>query len=185
MRKLFTIGFLAALGLAGSVQAALQDGNYEVSAKGNNGPVVFSVEIQGQAIKSIKVVRGEETPGLGVEAIAMISREIISRQTTAVDAVSGATNSSRAVTAAVEAALQKAGGTAADLKKTHQTDAALPTNNSTDVLVVGAGGAGMGAAIAAKEAGAKVLLIEKLPLVGRHNAPWLLQPLMPAGPKCR
>ena len=158
MRKLFTIGFLAALGLAGSVQAALQDGTYEVSAKGNNGPVVFSVEIQGQAIKSIKVVRGEETPGLGVEAIAMISREIISRQTTAVDAVSGATNSSRAVTAAVEAALQKAGGTAADLKKTHQTDAALPTNNSTDVLVV--------AAIAAKEAGAKVLLIEKLPLVG-------------------
>ena len=76
MRKLFTIGFLAALGLAGSVQAALQDGTYEVSAKGNNGPVVFSVEIQGQAIKSIKVVRGEETPGLGVEAIAMISREI-------------------------------------------------------------------------------------------------------------
>jgi len=166
MRKLFTIGFLAVLGLAGSVQAALQDGTYEVSAKGNNGPVVFSVEIQGQAIKSIKVVRGEETPGLGVEAIAMISKEIIARQTTAVDAVSGATNSSRAVTAAVEAALQKAGGTAADLKKTHQTDAALPTNNSTDVLVVGAGGAGMGAAIAAKEAGAKVLLIEKLPLVG-------------------
>ena len=166
MRKLFTIGFLAALGLAGSVQAALQDGTYEVSAKGNNGPVVFSVEIQGQAIKSIKVVRGEETPGLGVEAIAMISKEIIARQTTAIDAVSGATNSSRAVTAAVEAALQKAGGTAADLKKTHQTDAALPTNNSTDVLVVGAGGAGMGAAIAAKEAGAKVLLIEKLPLVG-------------------
>ena len=166
MRKLFTIGFLAALGLAGSVQAALQDGNYEVSAKGNNGPVVFSVEIQGQAIKSIKVVRGEETPGLGVEAIAMIYKEIIARQTTAVDAVSGATNSSRAVTAAVEAALQKAGGTAADLKKAHQTDAALPINNSTDVLVVGAGGAGMGAAIAAKEAGAKVLLIEKLPLVG-------------------
>ncbi|WP_279016493.1 FAD-binding protein [Sutterella wadsworthensis] len=166
MRKLFTIGFLAVLGLAGSVQAALQDGTYEVSAKGNNGPVVFSVEIQGQAIKSIKVVRGEETPGLGVEAIAMISKEIIARQTTAVDAVSGATNSSRAVTAAVEAALQKAGGTVADLKKTHQTDAALPTNNSTDVLVVGAGGAGMGAAIAAKEAGAKVLLIEKLPLVG-------------------
>ena len=160
MRKLFTIGFLAVLGLAGSVQAALQDGTYEVSAKGNNGPVVFSVEIQGQAIKSIKVVRGEETPGLGVEAIAMISKEIIARQTTAVDAVSGATNSSRAVTAAVEAALQKAGGTVADLKKTHQTDAALPTNNSTDVLVVGAGGAGMGAAIAAKEAGAKVLLIE-------------------------
>ena len=149
MRKLFTIGFLAVLGLAGSVQAALQDGTYEVSAKGNNGPVVFSVEIQGQAIKSIKVVRGEETPGLGVEAIAMISKEIIARQTTA-----------------VEAALQKAGGTAADLKRTHQTDAALPTNNSTDVLVVGAGGAGMGAAIAAKEAGAKVLLIEKLPLVG-------------------
>ena len=103
MRKLFTIGFLAVLGLAGSVQAALQDGTYEVSAKGNNGPVVFSVEIQGQAIKSIKVVRGEETPGLGVEAIAMISKEIIARQTTAVDAVSGATNSSRAVTAAVEA----------------------------------------------------------------------------------
>lgn len=81
MRKLFTtIGFLAALGLAGSVQAALQDGTYEVSAKGNNGPVVFSVEIQGRAIKSIKVVRGEETPGLGVEAIAMISKEIIARQ---------------------------------------------------------------------------------------------------------
>ena len=133
MRKLFTIGFLAALGLAGSVQAALQDGTYEVSAKAITDPLSSRLKSKGRRLNPSKVVRGEETPGLGVEAIAMISKEIIARQTTAIDAVSGATNSSRAVTAAVEAALQNAGGTAADLKKTHQTDAALPTNNSTDV----------------------------------------------------
>ena len=40
----------------------------------------------------------------------------------------------------------------------------------------------MGAAIAAKEAGAKVLLIEKLPLVGGTSF-WLQRPLTPAGPK--
>ena len=45
------------------------------------------------------------------------------------------------------------------------TAGAAPSN-TTDVLVVGSGGAGMGAAIAAREAGADVIMIEKLAMVG-------------------
>lgn len=63
-------------------------------------------------MKSIRVVKSEETPGLGDAAIEMIVKEIIARQTTAVDAVTGATNSSNAVKKAVEEALKRAGGVA-------------------------------------------------------------------------
>lgn len=41
-----------------------------------------------------------------------------------------------------------------------------PLDNNTDVLVVGGGGAGMGAAIAAREVGADVILLEKLAMIG-------------------
>lgn len=44
--------------------------------------------------------------------------------------------------------------------------AALPSNNTTDVLVIGSGGAGLAASIAAREAGAGVILLEKLGIVG-------------------
>ena len=41
--------------------------------------------------------------------------------------------------------------------------------HSYDVVVIGAGGAGMAAAISAHDAGAKVVIIEKMPFVGGNT----------------
>ena len=153
---------------SGLCAAALADGSYEVEGKGNNGPVVFEVRIAGGEITDIAVKKSTETPGLGAQAIRTLSEAIIARQSLDVDVVSGATNSSLALKKALARALELAGGSAADLVKKDgaQDKAVVPADNTADVLVVGAGGAGMSAAIAAKEAGADVLLIEKLPNVG-------------------
>ena len=48
--------------------------------------------------------------------------------------------------------------------------AANVENLSTDVLVVGGGGSGLTAAAAAHQAGAKVILMEKLPFIGGSSA---------------
>lgn len=153
---------------AGSASAALTDGVYSVEAKGNNGPIDFAVTLKDGRIAAIDVKSTNETPGLGIDAVAALSKDIIATQSLAVDGVSGATISSEALKTAVREALKQAGGSEADLKSVKQTpkQAALPINNETEILVVGAGGAGMTAAIAAVEAGAKVLLIEKMPFVG-------------------
>ncbi|MDF2840183.1 MAG: hypothetical protein K0Q99_955 [Clostridia bacterium] len=56
---------------------------------------------------------------------------------------------------------------------TNSTPAPAPTkeadNNTTDVLVIGGGGAGLVASITAAENGAKVILVEKMPAVGGNT----------------
>ena len=151
-----------------SSYAALADGTYAGEAKGNNGPIALAVTIEGQQIRKIELTKSNETPGLGTEAIRVLSDEIIAQQSLGVDAVTGATNSSEALKSAIRQALKAAGGTEADLAKSQSPvpDKAAPSDVSTDIVVVGAGGAGMTAAIAAKEHGAEVILLEKLPVVG-------------------
>ena len=153
---------------AASVQAELKDGVYETEAMGNNGRAVFKTTVKDGRVDSIEVVKSEETPLLGEPALRKVADLIVEGQTTQVDAVAGATNSSRAVVKAVEAALVKAGGSPSDLKavKVKKSDAAAAVDATTDVLVVGAGGSGMAAAIEATNRGARVILIEKQTNVG-------------------
>lgn len=153
---------------AASVQAELKDGVYETEAMGNNGRAVFKTTVKDGRVDSIEVVKSEETPLLGEPALRKVADLIVEGQTTQVDAVAGATNSSRAVVKAVEAALVKAGGSPSDLKavKVKKSDAAAAVDATTDVLVVGAGGSGMAAAIEATSRGARVILIEKQANVG-------------------
>lgn len=44
-----------------------------------------------------------------------------------------------------------------------------PSTEKTDVVVIGAGGAGMAAAISASQKGAKVIVLEKMPMVGGNT----------------
>ena len=84
----------------------LMDGVYE--GKATNWPVkvLARVKIQSRHITSIEIV--EHRNGKGSPAEDMIPDRIIKEQSTRVDAVSGATISSKTIMNAVENAIQKA-----------------------------------------------------------------------------
>ena len=156
------------LGFACQANASLKDGTYETSTMGNNGPVVLKTTIKNGEIVSVSTVKSDETPLLGSGAIEKLTKAIVEGQTVQLDAVSGASNSSRAILEGVKSALKMAGGSEKDLKSVtlKKPDAAVLKDATTDVLVIGAGGAGMCAAISATDSGARVILIEKQPNVG-------------------
>ena len=134
--------------------------------------IVVETVADENGIYSVTVVENKETPGIGSVAIEQIPGMIIEAQSTEVDALSGATETSNAIKAAVAAALEEAGidpaGFAASgAEETAETEDVV---YEADVVVVGAGGAGMTAAITAADAGATVVVLESQALVGGNSA---------------
>ena len=86
---------------------AMKDGTYTGSAMGYNDNITVSVTVAGGKIASIAVVSEDDDEPYFTNARAVISR-ILSSQTTNVDAVTGATYSSKGIMSAVAQALQKA-----------------------------------------------------------------------------
>ena len=132
-------------------------GTYQAEAQGNNGPVKVEVVMDETGIASVTVTGHEETPGLSDPALERIPEAIVANQSIAVDTVSGATNTSAAIIKAVEDCLVQAG---ADLEayKAEVEQAAgdeVTEEVETSVLVIGAGGSGMSAAITLQEQGAR------------------------------
>ncbi|HRU42778.1 MAG TPA: FAD-dependent oxidoreductase, partial [Candidatus Diapherotrites archaeon] len=129
------------------------------------------VTLEGNKIKDIRILQHNESPGVGAEAAKLIAEEIIKYQSIAVDAVSGCTKSSNGVMAAVEQALEKAGVNIDDYwKKPDKSTTRIGNIEKTaDVVVIGAGGAGLAAAVSAHQNGAKVLVLEKMPMVGGNT----------------
>lgn len=140
-------------------------GEYTAKAAGKNGDVEVKVTFDETSIKAIEVVSSNETAGLGDTAMDRISKAIIDGQTLAVDAVTGATLSSNAMLAAVEDCATQAGGNIELLKSTKSEQKSDKQNQeeviTTDIVIVGAGAAGLTAGISASSAGADVLIIEK------------------------
>ncbi len=151
--------------------AKFTPGTYTASEQGNNGPVTLSVTFSENEITEIKVVESTETGGIGSTAVEKLIGQITEGQTLAVDGVSGATNSSNAVLAIVKNCVEQAGG---DVNALMKADGNSTTGEvkelSTQLLVVGAGGAGMVAAIRAAQEGMKVLLLEKQSFTGGATA---------------
>lgn len=86
--------------------ALLKDGIYEGCYRGGPNKAVVRVSIAEGRISSIKVV--EHQAWRGRKAEKPIVERIIATQSTTVDAVSGATNSSRVIMNAVQNAVEKA-----------------------------------------------------------------------------
>ena len=92
--------------------AKYTDGTYSGTAAGRNGDIVVSVTVTNGKIASVDIVQHEETAGISDASIAEIPAAIVKKNSTKVDAVSGATVTSKAIMAAVDAALANAGGKA-------------------------------------------------------------------------
>ena len=172
MKKMFLTGCaVLALCLAGCAKSATYTaGTYTASAKGMGGDVNVSVTFSKSAITKIEIGEHNETPGISDTPIKEIPAQIIKTQSLAVDTVSGATFTSKAILTAVANAVEQAGGDVAALQsKKAKAKAGKAVKKTTDVVVIGGGGAGLSAAVEAATNGAKVILIEKMPILGGNT----------------
>ena len=134
------------------------------AAHGNNGPVTATVTLEGDRIVSVEIDGQWETPGIGLPALQTIAEAIVAQQSLDVDAVAGATVSSRAAVQAVENALLSAGIDTAPYPTAAPEGERL--EKSADIVVVGGGLAGMVSTVRAAENGAHVILVERSEILG-------------------
>ena len=179
-RKIRTTGmvFAAAMLLPCTVFAGEATGTG--SAPGIEGEdIVVEVTATADEIISITVTEQNETPGIGSVACETLPEAIVAAQSIQVDDVSGATVSSNAIKDAVKQALEDAGidpaafdRAPAEASGEEAAEEAVETEDvvkDVDVVIVGAGGAGMSAAIEAADAGLQVLVLESQAMVGGNS----------------
>lgn len=146
-------------------------GTYQAEADGMNGPVKVEVTVDADNILSVKVLEHAETTGISDPAIERMPQAIVDGQSIAVDTVSGATITSGAILAAVKTALLDAGASESAISKAVEKKASASEDiqRTTDVVVIGSGGAGMSAALEAIRAGGKVIILEKMASAGGNT----------------
>lgn len=142
-------------------------GTYTGVGAGKNGDITVEVTFSAEKIERITVVSHSETPSLSDAAIANIPTQIVEAQSLGVDAVSGATYTSNGIVDAVADAVKQAGGNVEALKNVQVAAGEhVEEELTTDVVVVGGGGAGMSAAVRLAELGQQVILFEKASFLG-------------------
>lgn len=167
---------VALFGLAGCTPASLgsTDGSpafaagvYQAEAPGKKGAVKVEVTFAEDAIEDVKVLDSLETPRISAVPFERIPQEIIEYQSLGIDAVSGATLCSMAVLAAVEDCVEQAGGDVSALRKaTGPAKSDAEETIDADIVVIGAGAAGLAAALESAINGAKVAVFEKCANIG-------------------
>lgn len=149
-----------------ATQAAFTPGTYTAVGNGRNGEVVVTATFSEDAITDIQV-ENNETPTYGGAAVTKLASEVLRTQAADVDLVTGATVSSAAFKAALADCIAQAGGSASSM--TGYEPEPVDYITEADVVIVGAGGAGLSSAAAAAEAGASVILLEKQGVVGGNT----------------
>ena len=145
-------------------------GDFTATAKGFGGDVSVTLTLTDGVITGCTAEGKDETEGVGSQAIAKMPGAIAESGSIAVDGVSGATITSTAIKEAAAAALTAAGLNPDDYKTAVENDAAAEDSTvDADVVVVGAGGAGMTAAITAAAEGKSVVILESQSMVGGNS----------------
>ena len=153
---------------ASSGEAGGVSGEFTGTATGM-GEVTVTVTLTDGVITACKVVGDSETEGIGSVVVESAPDEIVSGNKGAIDVVSGATITSDAINEALAVALAAAGLDAADFTGNEDASAAEDRVIDTDIVIVGAGGAGMTAAIAAANEGRDVVIVESQAMVGGNS----------------
>ena len=170
MKKLTAL--LASATMALSLVGCSTGKTYTGEAYGHDkeNPVKVTLTIKDKTITKVEVDASHETNGIGSKAAETMPGAIVAANSLEVDGVSGATQTSKAIIEAATAALKQAGLEPSDLvSKNTSTTKAKDIEETVDVVVVGAGGAGMTAAITATDAGKKVIVVESQPIAGGNS----------------
>lgn len=168
MKKVFskTVVLAAAFGMIMGLascgnKASLKDGTYTGSGDGRNGAVEVEVTVAGGKVTGAKVLKEEETDFAKPAAAKIVEKFAAKGTTKGIDAVSGSTITSKATLTALDAAMAKAKGETVKEEKAKDT--------SCDIVIIGAGGAGLTAATEAASKGKKVIVVEKMGNAGGNT----------------
>ena len=171
-RKLFAfvMALVLALSVVGVTMAeGMKAGTYTKTVNGMMGAMTLEMKVSEDKIESFKVTENVETPGIGSYAATVIPERIVENQTCKVDAVAGATVTSRVIMKTAEAMLKEAGADMAKFAKEAEKPAPADEELTADVIIVGGGGAGLASAVSAVHEGASVILVEKMGFLGGNS----------------
>lgn len=143
-----------------AVEEGIKSGTYEVEGVGFGGKMSVKVTIKDDKIDDIEIGKNYETNGAGRVALEYVSQRIIEGQTTNVEAVSGATISSSSLMALVRKALEEAGATKDQFSEEYKIARDIKTEREAEIVIIGAGGTGLAAAVTAGQEGASVIVLE-------------------------
>lgn len=156
---------------ATTVAAKFTPGTYEGEGEGIHGKIRVAVTVDAEKILQIEVLEHHESAGISDLPVIQLPEDVLATQSLGVDVIAGASYTSNGVLDAIAMALQAAGGNLDELRQKVDTAAIVKENKEieTEVVVIGAGGAGLAAAVSAHENGAKVIVLEKMPRAGGNT----------------
>ncbi len=167
-------GGLASFGLtscaphtvAEEASAPWKAGTYTAEVTGHNAPYTMTVTFSDNAITAIDTSANQESLGVGADALKALQQQVLDNQTINIDTVTGATLSSMSLQEGLKECADQADALEAlELVDAPAKPEVQPTYD-TDVCVIGAGGSGLASAIAAVQAGANVIVLEKCGITG-------------------
>lgn len=170
MKKLFTTALF--LLISAFIFAA---GTVTTSGTGDgfSGKIKVDVVTTGEKIEDIKLVSDSETSHIISRAFPVLKERILKAQSPIVDSVSGASYTSFGIKKAVAEALKSNGKDFGRIRFNTKAPEQPVTNLkavNTDLVIIGGGPAGLAAAISAREAGLKnIILIEKLDILSGNG----------------
>ena len=150
--------------------AALAE-TFEGVGAGFGGEIKVAATVENGKLTAVEVLSHGETSGISDPAFAKIPAAMIENQTVAVDTVAGCTFTSKGLIEAVTAAWVASGANLEDISKAvaaEETAKELEVKTA-DVVIVGAGGAGLTAAVEVLRAGGSVLVVDKMAAVGGNT----------------
>ena len=171
LASVMALSLIGCGGKSNSASSAGVSGDFTGTAKGMGGDVTVTLTLTDSKITGCTAEGVDETQGIGTLALDQLPGQIAETGSIAVDGVTGATITSDAIKEAAAAALTAAGLNPDDFKTAVENNGEKAEDSTVDadIVMVGAGGAGMTAAITAAEEGKSVVILESQSMVGGNS----------------
>ena len=145
----------------------------KVTVAGFGGDMTLEVTADAEKLYGVNVLSNSETQGIGSKAVEALPALMVEKQSFNVDGIAGATVSSTALRTGVEQAIKEMGFSTEKFSTpsggSSNAEPVKDQNLEADVVVIGAGGAGMISAITAADLGKSVVILESQAMVGGNS----------------